>query len=66
MTGLTTWERWNAGLPPRDKDERRRYAEYDASARPARTYVTEIGYPEPTRGPLQVLTSKPASERSTA
>lgn len=22
-------------------------------------YVTEIGYPEPARGPLQVLSSKP-------
>jgi hypothetical protein len=32
MTGLTTWERWEAGLPPRGRDERRRYAEYDATA----------------------------------
>lgn len=33
MAGMTTWERWKASLPPRDKDEKRRYAEYDA-ARP--------------------------------
>jgi hypothetical protein len=32
MTGMTTWERWKAHLPPRDRDERRRYAEYDAVA----------------------------------
>jgi hypothetical protein len=31
MTGMTTWERWMAGLPPRDRDEKRRYAEYDAA-----------------------------------
>lgn len=51
MTGKTTWERWKAGLPARDKDERARYREYDAA------YVTEVGYPEPDKGPLQVLRS---------
>jgi len=51
MTGKTTWERWKAGLPARDKDERARYREYDAA------YVTEAGYPEPDKGPLQVLRS---------
>lgn len=30
MTGLATWERWMAGLPARDRDERRLYAEYEA------------------------------------
>jgi hypothetical protein len=35
MTGMTTWERWKAGLPPRDRDEKRRYAEYDAVPVPA-------------------------------
>jgi hypothetical protein len=63
MTGLTTWERWKAGLPARDKDERDRYREYDA----ARTGVTEID-PSLSRkdGPLQVLSSKPKPERSAA
>jgi len=42
MTGMTTWERWKAGLEPLDRYERDRYREYDA----ARTWVTEIGYPE--------------------
>ena len=38
MTGLTTWERWLANLPARDKDEAARYREYGASgsAPPAR------------------------------
>jgi hypothetical protein len=31
MTGMTTWERWKANLAPRDRDERNRYAEYDAA-----------------------------------
>jgi len=35
MTGLTTWERWKAGLPARDKDEAARYREYAAARRPA-------------------------------
>lgn len=61
MTGMTTWERHEAGLPPRDRDERRRYAEYDA----AQGGVTEIGYPEPDKGPLQVLRSpQPAGRPS--
>ena len=34
MTGLTTRERWLAGLPPRDRDEQRRYAEYAAATAP--------------------------------
>ena len=67
MTGLTTWERWNAGIPPRDKDERQRYAEYDAatgaaafpSAAPAGTTQTDPAL-EPDRGPLQVLRSPKA------
>jgi len=64
MTGLTTYERWLANLPARDKDERARYREYDAASAP-RTWVTEIGYPEPDRGPLQSLRS-PKPERSAA
>jgi hypothetical protein len=31
LTGMTTWERWKAGLPARDRDDRRRFAEYDAA-----------------------------------
>jgi hypothetical protein len=30
MTGLTTWERHEAGLPPRDREETARCAEMDA------------------------------------
>lgn len=37
MTGMTTWERWKAGLPARDRDEQRRYAEYDAAQATGRT-----------------------------
>jgi hypothetical protein len=61
MTGLTTWERWKAGLPARDKDDRDRYREYDA----ARTGVTEID-PALSRkdGPLQVLHSPNPAERA--
>jgi hypothetical protein len=59
MTAMTTWERWAAGLPARDKDERARYREYAAAC------VTEIGYPEPDNGPLQVLRS-PKPEESAA
>lgn len=29
MTGLTTWERHEAGQPPRDRDERQRFRELD-------------------------------------
>lgn len=72
MTGLTTWERWMAGLPPRGRDERARYREYDATAgaahfpaaAPGRTQIDPAL--DPDRGPLQVLTSKPAPERSAA
>jgi hypothetical protein len=32
MTGMTTWERWKASLAPRDKGERARFRELDASA----------------------------------
>ena len=60
MTGLTTWERHEAGLPPRDRDERARYREYDAASAP-RTWVTEVGYPEPPKV-LQALRS-PKPER---
>jgi hypothetical protein len=28
---MTTWERWKANLPARDRDERDRYREYDAA-----------------------------------
>lgn len=55
MIGMTTWERWKAGLEPRDRDERDRMRELGAAS--DRTYVTEIGYPEPDSGPLQVLRS---------
>ena len=36
LTVLTTWERHEAGYPPRDTDERQRYRELDQAARPAR------------------------------
>jgi len=34
-SGLTAWERWNAGLPARGGDEKRRYREYGACAKAA-------------------------------
>jgi hypothetical protein len=33
LTAMTTRERWLAGLPPRDKDERATYVEYRLAAR---------------------------------
>jgi hypothetical protein len=34
LTAMTTWERWLAELPPRDAEERARYAEYNQCAEP--------------------------------
>jgi len=31
LTAMTTWERHEAGFPPRSKDEQARYAELDAA-----------------------------------
>lgn len=28
VSAMTAWERWSAGFPPRDAEERARYAEY--------------------------------------
>jgi hypothetical protein len=36
LTAMTTRERFLAGLPPRDKDERATYVEYRLAARPVK------------------------------
>jgi hypothetical protein len=44
----TTWERHEAGLPPRDREERDRYVEYDAAGhRVVRTIVRLTPRPLP-------------------
>ena len=36
QTAMTAHERYLAGLPPRDKDERAQYVEYRLAARPVK------------------------------
>ena len=50
----TTWERHEAGLPARDREERARYAELDAS----RGCVTEVSVPRLGDDGIQRLRSR--------
>jgi hypothetical protein len=56
MIGMTTWERYLAGLPAEDREERDRYLEYDAGGHRAVRAIVRVT-PKPLPRHLRGLRS---------